>query len=170
MYLHQCYVTVTWKQCDNLVPVVRDVKIPWNPDSQTITVTTDSKAGSDAKVGVLFYDKDGNWVGAVWILFDTQIKYVIGWCTDYTPFPITLPTATQKTWTITYNYTERRVVYYCNGVLVLNVVVSDSACTGYRSWRDYWRKPTQIYFYSSDDASDSYCISSNTGKYNGYYS
>ena len=167
MYLHQCYVTVTWKQCDNLVPVVRDVKIPWNPDSETITVTTDSVASSEKLVGVRFDDKDGDYAGSVFIGFNTQIQYTIGGCTySYKPFPVTLPTATQKTWTITYNYAERRVVIHCNGVQVVNVVVSDSACTGDSNWKDYWeRKPTQIKFWGS--ASDSYCISSHPGNYHG---
>ena len=44
MYLHLCYVTGTLKD------VVRDVKIPWNPDTQNITVTTDSTVGSNEEV------------------------------------------------------------------------------------------------------------------------
>ena len=147
--------------------------IPWNPDSETITVTTDSVAGSKAEhVSVFFFDKDGYYAGDVYIHFDTQIQYRIGYCTyRYKPFPVILPTATQKTWTITYNYAERRLVYYCNGVQVLNVVLSDSTCTKWSTnsfFKDLWeRKPTQIQFYYTDVASDSYCISSNTGKYNG---
>ena len=171
MYLHQCYVTGTLKQCDNPVPVVRDVFIPWNPDSDTITVPTDSVAGSGEKVVVRLHDKSGNIAGSLWISFDTQIEYRIGWCTHYTLFPVTLPTATQKTWTFTYNYTEKRVVYVCNGVQVLNFVISDSACNNWSTLGEfYWsRKPTQIKFHYSDAASDSYCISSNTGNYNGCY-
>ena len=172
MYLYQCYVTVTLKQCDNLVTAVRNVKIPWNPDSETITVTTESVAGTEELLDVHFYDKDGGKAGAVLIKFYTQIKYQMGWCSPgYTTFPVTLPTAKQKTWTFTYNYAEKRVEIFCNGVQVVNVVLSDSVCT--RSsvkWIDNWEnKPTQIDFYSKDDASDSYCISSKPGKYNGFY-
>ena len=65
-----------------------------------------------------FYDKDGNYAGGVGVHFRTQIEYYIGYCTQ-----------TEKTWTITYNYTERRPVYCCNGVQVLNVVLSASACS-----------------------------------------
>ena len=178
MYLYQCYVTDTWKQCDNPVPVVRSVKIPWNPDSETITVSTNSVAGSEEKLSLIFYDKDRAYAGGVWISFYTQIKYYIIFCMDvpvisnsYKPFPVTLPIETQKTWTITYNYTDKRVVLHCNGVEVLNVVVSNSVCTRTDvDWRDYWkRKPTQIDFFSDDTASDKYCISSNAGKYYGCY-
>ena len=167
MHLYQCYVAGTLKQCD-LVPVNREVSIPWNPDSENIAVTTDSVAGSREDVVVTFYDKDGNQAGGVWIGFYTQIRYNIGSCTIWTPFPVKLPTETQKTWTITYNYTEQRVVYYCNEVQVVNVVLSDSTCTG-DNWRKYiWeRKPTQIKFHSRETAaSDSYCISRNPCNYN----
>ena len=52
-------------------------------------------------------------------------------------------------------------------VQVLNFLLSDSECTQ-SHWRTYWeRKPTQIQFDSSDTASDSYCITGNTGKYYG---
>ena len=119
-----CYVAGTLKQCD-LVPVKREVSIPWKPDSENITVTTDSVAGSREDVVVTFYDKDGNQAGGVWIGFYTQLRYNIGSCTIWTPFPVKLPTATQKTWTITYNYTEQRVVYYCNEVqVVLGLVLA----------------------------------------------
>ena len=147
------------------------MSIPWNPDSENTTVTTDSVAGSREKVDVGFLDKDGSRAGAVFIHFDTQIKYGIGWCSSFKPFPVTVPSETRKTWTFTYNNTERRVVFFCNEMQVLNVVLSDGTCNSWRTnsdWRDYWeRKPAQITFWSDDNASDSFCISSNTGKYNG---
>ena len=167
MYLYQCYVTGPWWQCDDLVTVKKGVNIPWNPDSQTITFTTDSEDRSGEKVVVAFY-KDGSYAGTVNIGFNTEIQYYLVACsTGYTPFPAALPTETEKTWTITYNHTKQTVVFHCNGVQVLNVLLSDSACD--RSyWTYFWgKKPTQIKFLSSDTASDSYCFSSNPGKYNG---
>ena len=98
------------------------------------------------RVSVWFSDKDGNEAGGVYIDFYKQIDYVIGWCTLGIPFPGTLPTETQKTWTLKYNTAEQRV-YYCNGVQVADVVLSDSACTK-SSWRKYWeRKPTPLHRY-----------------------
>ena len=40
-----------------------------------------------------------------------------------------VPVEGQKIWTFTYNYTELSVVIHCNGVHVLNVLLSDSVCT-----------------------------------------
>ena len=159
MYL--CYVTGTLKN------VVRDEKIQWNPDTQGITVTTNSTVGSYEQVRVYFSDNAGNDAGRVYIYFNTPIQYGLGWCTYRNNFPVSLPAAPDKTWTIEYNTAELRLVYYCNGVQVLDVLLSDSECTGYSAWRTYWAvKPTQIQFWSGDKASDRYCFSSNTGKYN----
>ena len=116
---------------------------------------------------VHLYDKYGNSAGGVWIdFYYSQISYFIGYCSySWIPFH-TLPTARQKTWTVTYHYSEQRVVIYCNGEEVANVLLT-SVCTN-SWWRDYWDiKPTQIQFHSNDRASYSYCISSIPGKYNG---
>ena len=163
MYLYQCYVTGTSVQCDT---VKRGAIIPWNPDSEAITVTSSSKVGSMERLVVYFYDKDGDDAGSVRIYFNTQIQYTIGlFCTDRITFPAILPTETEKTWTFTYNYTDKRVVYYCNGVIVVNVVLSETCPASF--WRKQWeRKPTDILF-SHVNTGYSYCISSNTGNYNG---
>ena len=155
-----CYVTGTWQD------VVYDEEIQWNPDRQGITVTTDSAVGSYEMVHVWFYDNYGNWAGSVYIHFTTPIQYTLGWCSTNN-FPVSLPAAPDKTWTITYNTAEQRVALYCNGVQALNVLLSDSECTD-SDWRTYWeRKPTQIEFSSSfDTASKSYCFSSHPGKLN----
>ena len=169
MYIYQCYVTGPLKLCDDLVPVELDVMIPWNPDSQTITVTTDSEAGSKEEVSVDFFDTDETYAGYVFINFKTEMGYYIGYCNKYyTPFSATLPIETEKTWTITYNFTEQIVLFHCNGVLVAFVVLSNSVCA-ISDWAYYWgKKPTQIMLSSSyDTASDTYCVSSNRGKYNG---
>ena len=123
---------------------------------------------------IWFFDKDGIYAGDVQITFYSLIEYSIGWCMFSKPLLFTLPTPTQKTWTLTYNYTERRLVLKRNGVTVVNDVVTVSVCTRWSDNPQYkatWdRKPTQIKFDYDGTASDSYCISSNTGKYNGCYS
>ena len=142
---------------------MRDVKIPWNPDTHNITVTTDSTVGSNEMVRVYFYDNDGYYAGIVGIYFSTQIQYTLAGCTSYNIFPVTLPAETDKHWTITYNTAELSVVIDCNGVKVLNVLISDSVCTK-NDWRTYWEKErTQIQLYSWDTASDNYCLSGNAG-------
>ena len=118
MYLHLCYVTGTLKD------VVRDVKIPWNPDTQNITVTTDSTVGSNEEVDVWLYDQDGNRAGGVYIYFYTQIQFYLGGWTANTSFPDTIPTEKQKTWIIRYDSTEQSVLIHCNEVEVLNVLLT----------------------------------------------
>ena len=156
-----CYVTGT------LQDVVYEEMIQWNPDRQGITVTTDSTVGSGERVGVWFYDNAGNYAGRVGISFSTPIQYALGYCTYYyNNFPVSLPVATQKNWTITYNTAEQSVAIHCNGVQALTVLLSDSECAN-SAWRTYWeRKPTQIQFPSYDTASKSYCFSSHPGKLN----
>ena len=161
------YVTGTLKD------VVKMVTIPWNPDSESITVTTNSEARSEETVSLSFLDENASlyYTGGVFIGFYAQIKYRIRYCNrDDTPFSVTLPTEIEKTWTFTYNYMDKRVVLHCNGVRVVNFVLSDSACDGRSDWREIWeQKITLITFYFKDTASDSYCISSNTGNYKGCY-
>ena len=170
MYLYQCYVTGSWWQCDDLVTVDKDVMKTWNPDSQTITISTNSEAGRKEQVDVEFYDTEGSTTGFVSIHFNAEIEYRIGRCKKgNTRFPETLPTDTEKTWTITYNHTEQTVVFHCNGVQVADVVLSSVYCDARSNWTSFWgRKPTQMEFSSNyDTASDKYCFSSNPGKYNG---
>ena len=155
-----CYVTGT------LQDVVRKERIQWNPDTQGITVTTDSAVGSGEQVIVRFYDNYGYDAGGVGISFYTPIQYVLGYCTYSNNFPVSLPVATQKTWTITYNTAELSVAIHCNGVQALTVLLSDSECT-YSAWRTNWeRKHTQIQFSYFDTASKSYCFYSHPGKLN----
>ena len=166
MYLYHCYVTGTWWQCDNPVRAVNEefMSIPWNPDSENITVSTSYRR---ATWEVRFFDKDGKNAGEVEMrLYKQAAIYNIENCAFFKTFSVSLPTDTEKTWTITYNYTDKRVVYYCNGVQVLNFALSDSVCKNY--WKTDWdRKPTQIKLYVKSEESESYCMSSNTGKYNG---
>ena len=169
MYLYQYYVTGTWWQCDNPAPVVSGLLLPWNPDSENITVTTNSVSGSEEEVvvdsaKVLFIDKDGNGTGSVIIYFSTEIEYLIGECKHgLIPYPATL--TTKKTLTITYNYKNMRLVLHYNGVEVLNFVLSDSTCL-IKGPHNYWKtKPTELQFPDNDTPSASYCISNNTGDY-----
>ena len=110
---------------------MRGEKIQWNPDTQGITVSTDSTVGSNEWVSVYFYDKNGNYAGGVWIYFSTEIQNNLRWYKNYTPFSVTLsvPVEGQRIWTFTYYYTDLSVVIHCNQVEVLNVLLFDSVCT-----------------------------------------
>ena len=149
-----------------MVDVVRDVKIPWDPNSKDIVIRTDSETGgsvseegSYAVVRVVFYDDNKKDAGRVVIKFTSPIQYRIGDCTSDNTIPVSPPTDTDKTWRISYNPTEKTVLIYCNEVEVLNLVISDSVCTNRDNWRDNWeRNPTKIKFLLTDTASDQYCL------------
>ena len=70
-----------------------------------------------------------------------------------------LPSTTKKIWRITLDKSEGiRVKIHCNGVLVLNLLLSDETCPYYRSsYYNYWsRDVTQLHFPTYDTASDYY--------------
>ena len=86
-----------------------------------------------------FYDKNGNYAGAVWIYFSTDIQNNLGWYKNYIPFSLTLSVPVKLI-----------VVIHCNGVEVLNMVLSDSVCTKH-SWTTYWEQSNgYVYFYNQD--------------------
>ena len=157
MYL--CYVT----DC-TLKEVVKGEKMSWNPDTQSIKVVTDTTLGSPDMLDMKFFDKDKSDAGSLQIKFGTGISYQLQGCARFANFDTVLPAAPEKNWTITYNTTEPSVALQCNGEQVLNVMLSNF-CT-FSDWKYVWEKePTQIQFHMMDKASDSYCISGNTGNY-----
>ena len=141
-----------------LVDVEKDVNRPWDPNSDDITISTDSLVGSDDEMKVVFINDNNEWAGGVVIKFSSPIEYHIGWCREYTSLPVSPPTNADKRWRIRYNPAEKRVLCYCNEVEVLNLVLSDSVCNKHSEWRIYYeRNPTQAKFLSDDTASDQYC-------------
>ena len=138
------------------------MKKPWNPDTQNITVTTNSTVGSKETVELEFHTSIGWYAGGVEISFDTPIRYKLGYCTSWINFPPTVTAAPQKIWTITYKYNtkEPSVVIHCNEVQVANVPISENECT-VSFWKKFWElEPTQLHFSPFwDTASDSYCFS-----------
>ena len=128
-----------------MVNVVRSVKIPWDPLSEDITILTNSEIGSEEKVYVQFTDSNNQAVGTLVISFLSSIQYNVGYCTtSSTPFPVSPPAETEKTWKISYDQAALRLTIHCNEVEVLNEVLSD-VCNQ-DGWRDTWmgRKPTKI--------------------------
>ena len=138
--------------------VVRNTPIPWDPDTSDLKINTDSAEGSGEKVALLLNDENGVWAGNVLIYFASPIKYFLGWCTSsWTPFPITPPTETEKTWRISYTQTSQQLEIFCNDVNVLRVTLSDDVC-GDGDWRDTWERDVKKIEFddSHDTASDKY--------------
>ena len=125
-------------------------------------IRTNSVLGSKERLNILFYSAQDDIAGGVQIKFLLTPKYYFGWCTGWNNFPSTLPSATQKTWRITLDKSEGiRVIIHCNGVLVLNLLLSDQVCTTFRpswnpSWSEVWSGDVkQLYFHSPDSGSAS---------------
>ena len=137
--------------------MTHDVRIDWNLENVPVKIRTNSVLGSKERLNMLFYSAQDDIAGGVQIKFLLTPKYYFGWCTGWNNFPSTLPSATQKTWRITLDKSEGiRVIIHCNGMEVLNFLLSDETCTHYH-YRSYWsRDVTQLYFSWSDIASDFY--------------
>ena len=95
-----------------------------------------------------FYTTQREPAGFVGIRFTTTPRYYLGYCSiSFTNFPTNLPSREDKIWRITLTRTAGiRVKIHCNGVEVLNLLLSDSTC-GNSVWRNFWSKDVeQIYF------------------------
>jgi hypothetical protein len=142
-------------------PVERGVKIPVELDTSYLHVKTNSEVGSGDRTVIQYYDKEGREAGGIVIWFYyPRVQYVLLDCTVYTAFPHTLPTTVNKVWTIEKRGYRTRM--FCNGVLVLDITVSDTTCDE-SDWEYYWgREVDRIEFYDSsryrNSASDMYMI------------
>ena len=122
-------------------------------------IKTNSSLGSDEYVWLTFRDAQIDIAGGFRMKFSVKPRHIIPWCSPWTDFPATLPSAAEKKWRITLDKAAGiRVLVHCNGELVLNVLLSDEVCTNYpTSWSNYWsRSVTKINFYRKDTASDYY--------------
>ena len=105
-----------------------------------------------------FYTTHNYSAGKVIIVFTSTPQYYLYECGDYgTNFPSNLPSEVDKIWRITLNKTAGiRLMIHCNGVEVVNILMSDSTC-GYRRWRKYWSRDVEyIEFYPSWDTASDY--------------
>ena len=108
---------------------------------------------------VKFLDAGGEYAGGIYIYFNSRMHYDIGWCSStYVNFPTTLPSSPNKIWRITLKRTSTypRLLIHCNGVEVLNVLISDSVCRNSNWEYDWGRKVGKIQFQSGYTASDYY--------------
>ena len=102
-----------------------------------------------------FLNAQNDDAGGVHIKFSSPPRYNIGYCfSGWTDFPTTLPSATEKIWRITLEKRAgvRVIKIHCNGVEVLNFLLSDQTCPDYYN---YYADSTYWYNYY-DLAWDSY--------------
>ena len=105
-----------------------------------------------------FLTSQDNSASRVFLRFTSTPQYWIFSCgTSYTNFPTSVPAADDKVWRITKIPTSGiRLQIHCNGVRVLNILMSDSTCSS-SSWSTAWSQDVEkMYFNQRDTASDFY--------------
>ena len=103
-------------------------------------------------------------VSGLAINFTPTPHYLLYRCTSsWTDFPTNLPLEVDKIWRITLDKTAGiRVKIRCNGVEVLNVLLSDSMCD-YRGWLEFWSKKVEMISFSYFDSASDYYRPGQTG-------
>ena len=118
-----------------------------------------SLVGSDELVRVYFSTAGGDPAGGVYLYFTSPPQYYLEYCSrSTTNFPTSLPTETDKIWTITLTRTSGTVsvIIHWNNKEVLNVALSSTTCSDSR-WSTTWsREVEKIMFHYYDTASDHY--------------
>jgi hypothetical protein len=140
------------------------VILNYDLENNPLEIMTDSVLGSNDRLYVSFYSAGGP-VGTVSIYFrNNSVQYAFGYCSGshgHTPFTSQLPSKTDKIWKITLIRTSSITLkIYCNGVELVNVVLSDTTCSDNR-WSITWSRDVEkIQFSGSgpsgDNASDHY--------------
>ena len=99
-----------------------------------------------------FFTAQNDFAGGVRIKLSSTPQYRLVWCNDWTNFPKPLPYDTEKIWRITLDKSEGiRVKIYCNGVLMLNLLLTDHTCADDLDWSTFWsRDVDKIYLPSVD--------------------
>ena len=133
--------------------MTREVSYTHDLETTPLQIKTDSAAGSDDKVAVLFSTADNEYSRAIWLKFSDPPVFTIGLCrSSYTSFPVNLPAEQTKIWTITKTATTVKIS--CNEVDLVTYPFSDSsksACV------PTWSKDAEkIAFDSKDTASDEF--------------
>ncbi|KAL5249592.1 hypothetical protein ACHWQZ_G018459 [Mnemiopsis leidyi] len=145
--------------------VQRSIDIPLDLENTPLEIKTNSTLGSGEKVRVYFSTTQGEYGGAgVGINFySTGPQYWLYRCSSSrTNFPTNLPIEVNKVWRITVDKTAGiRVKIHCNGVEVLNVLLSDTC--SYSGWREHWSRDVELIYFSLYDTASNYYRAGQTG-------
>jgi hypothetical protein len=134
------------------------VHIDYDLENTPLEISTDSEVGSGDWVIVYFRTAGEDWAGGVVLRFSSStVEYKLLDCSSsYTPLT-TLPATREKVWRVTKtrSSSEIRVTLHCNGVEVLNTLISGTTC-GKSDWNEYWTKDVEKIWFHPEDASDYY--------------
>ena len=127
-------------------------------ENTPLEIRTNSTIGSGDKVVVRLYTTQREYAGAVWIYFTPTPQCYLSDCSYRTNFHSNLSSEVDKIWRITLDRSAGmiRLLIHCNGVEVVNILMSDDTCSGSR-WRNIWSRDVEyIDFSGYDTASDYY--------------
>ena len=143
--------------CPNWIKVRRVVKIPYDLETTPLLIKTDSTVGSEDAIRVKFYTAEEGNAGSMRLNFEYPPRYKIAYCANWTDLPSTVPREVNKIWQLT-KLPGPRITVLCNGVKVVDFLVSNDTCSFYGSdWNLAWGNDVErIAFYFNDTASDFY--------------
>ena len=128
-----------------------------NLDKISFKVRTDSQLGSSDRLKIKLINKDGSY-RSVQLVYSDPMKFLIGSCTNMTPFPRAITLLHINVWS--FIRTSDGMKYTLNGETALDFRLSSEVCVSEvagDNWEEKWRKEiVQIYFPSNDKASDFY--------------
>ena len=103
------------------------VLIPWDLEEIPLQIKTDSiTLGSGDDFKAKMYDKDGNFLSSVFLVFRAKIEYWLPRCTAaWIKLPVQPPEKVEKIWTIAK--TETVLIIMCNGLELLRYQFADSS-------------------------------------------
>ena len=165
MITHFNCTLISTTTSDDWTAVQRKVQIPLDLENTPLEIRTNSTLGSEDIVDVSFSTTHRALAGGVGIYFFSTPQYWLSWCSSYsTNFPSNLPSEVDKIWRITLDKTAGiRLKMHCNGVEVLNTLLSDNTCSDSK-WRNYWSRDVEkIYFNPTYDTASDYYRAGQTG-------
>ena len=115
------------------------------------------KTANTGFMRVQFYSAGGEEAGLVAIKMPTPPTFRFGHCIYATSFPTTPPIKDETVWKIT-KLPGPRMKLHCNGVEVLDMLITVNTCT-ISSWGEHWsRDVKRVKFLSVDSSSKYYKI------------
>ena len=121
-----------------------------------LLIKTDSTDGSRQTMKVKLFNAKSEYAGTVTFYFSSPPEYSLAYCNDRIEPIASPPSEVDKIWEIT-KLAGLRINLKCNGVTILDILLTDETCRQYQGWKKRWsRDVKQITFDQYDTASDQY--------------